>query len=49
LIENNIKGKNISLFTSFGISSMKRLIETEHVELVISYVEEDIAYNISRS
>jgi hypothetical protein len=51
LIEKKTKGKKriIAYNTSFGIGSMKRHVEFEHLELVITYVEEVVAYNISRS
>jgi hypothetical protein len=51
LIEKKTKGKKriIAYNTSFGIGSMKRHIEFEHLELITSYVEKVVAENIPRS
>ncbi len=51
LIEKKTKGKKgiIAYNTSFGICSMKRHVESEHLELVITYVEEVVVSNISGS
>ncbi len=51
LIEKKTKGKKgiIAYNSSFGTSSMKRHFEAQHLEFIISYVEEVVANNISRS
>ncbi len=52
LIKTNTKGKRgiISYNTFFGSSSMKRHVESEHLELLTSYIEKVSATNnISRS
>jgi hypothetical protein len=51
LIEKKIKGEKgiIAYNNSFGTSSMKRHFEVQHLEFIISYVEEVVANNISRS
>jgi hypothetical protein len=44
LIEKKTKGKKKSLHTSFGISLMKRHVESKHVELLTAYVV-DVSYH----
>jgi hypothetical protein len=49
LIEKKTKGKNGNIVYNafFEISSMKRHVESNHLEFLIAYVEEVIvAYNI---
>lgn len=49
LIEKKIKGKKGNIaYILFGTSSMKRLVEFEHIEFLTAYVKEVVAYNISR-
>ncbi len=51
LIEKKTKGKRkiFAYNTFFGTSSMKKHVESEHLELLTSYVERvDAANNISR-
>jgi len=51
LIRKNTKGKKaiIAYNTLFGIGAMKQHVEYEHFKLLITFVEEVIVHNISRS